>query len=98
MELHFTGMLIAVCTFLIIGLCHPLVIKQEYYSGTKYWWVYLLIGIVCICLAFIVPNWFASEKTGIIVSAILGVTGASFLWESVNCLPKRNVFRRDGSP
>ena len=80
MELHLTGMLIAVCTFLIIGLCHPLVIKQEYYSGTKYWWVYLLIGIVCICLAFIVPNWFASEKTGIIVSAILGVTGASFLW------------------
>lgn len=80
MELHFTGMIIAVCTFLIIGLCHPLVIKQEYYSGTKYWWVYLLIGIVCICLAFIVPNWFSSEKTGIIISAILGVTGASFLW------------------
>ena len=80
MELHFTGVIIAVCTFLIIGLCHPLVIKQEYYSGTKYWWVYLVIGLVCVSLAFIVPNWFESETTGIVISAILGVTGASFLW------------------
>jgi uncharacterized membrane protein YeaQ/YmgE (transglycosylase-associated protein family) len=80
MELHFTGVIIAVCTFLIIGLCHPLVIKQEYYSGTKYWWVYLVIGLVCVSLAFIVPNWFESETTGIVISSILGVTGASFLW------------------
>ena len=75
MELHFTGIIIAVSTFLIIGLCHPLVIKQEYYSGTKYWWTYLLVGIVCIAVAFIAPNWFESERVGIAVSAILGVTG-----------------------
>ena len=80
MELHYTGIIIAVSTFLIIGLCHPLVIKQEYYTGTRYWWVYLIVGIVCIGMAFIVPNWFSSEKSGIAVSAILGVTGASFLW------------------
>ena len=80
MELHFTGIIIAVSTFLIIGLCHPLVIKQEYYSGTKYWWTYLLVGIVCIAVAFIAPNWFESERVGIAVSTILGVTGASFLW------------------
>ncbi len=80
MELHFTGIIIAVSTFLIIGLCHPLVIKQEYYSGTKYWWTYLLVGIVSIAVAFIAPNWFESERVGIAVSAILGVTGASFLW------------------
>lgn len=78
--MHFTGIIIAVVTFLIIGLCHPLVIKQEYYTGTKYWWTYLIIGIVCIVLAFIVPNWFETERYGIIFSSILGVTGASFLW------------------
>ena len=80
MEIHFTGIIIAVSTFLIIGLCHPLVIKQEYYTGTRYWWVYLLIGIVSIGVAFVAPNWFSSERTGIIVSSILGVAGASFLW------------------
>ena len=71
MELHFTGIIIAISTFLIIGLCHPLVIKQEYYTGTRYWWVYLLIGIVCISCAFLIEN--------VIFSSILGVTGASFL-------------------
>lgn len=72
MEINFSGIIIAVSTFFIIGLCHPLVIKQEYYTGTRYWWVWLIIGIVCVSVALFVPN--------IIASSILGVTGASFLW------------------
>ena len=72
MEINFGGIIIAVSTFLIIGLCHPLVIKQEYYTGTRYWWVWLIIGMVCISVALFIP--------GIIASSILGVTGASFLW------------------
>lgn len=80
MELHFTGIVIAVSTFLIIGMCHPLVIKQEYYTGTKYWWVYLIGGLALISVAFIAPNWFANEHVGIAVAAILGVAGASLLW------------------
>ena len=35
MGINFEGILLAICTFLIIGLCHPLVIKTEYYFGTK---------------------------------------------------------------
>lgn len=72
MEIYFTGIIIAACTFFIIGICHPLVIKTEYYTGTKLWWIYLLIGLVCIGLAFCIEN--------VIISSILGVTGASFLW------------------
>jgi len=72
MEFHFTGIIIAVSTFLIIGLCHPLVIKTEYYWGTKYWWIWLIAGIACICPAFLIEN--------VVLSSILGVTGASFLW------------------
>lgn len=70
--MHFTGIIIAISTFLIIGFCHPLVIKQEYYTGTRYWWTWLIIGIVCICAALFVSN--------VIFSSLLGVTGASFLW------------------
>ncbi|MBR5687851.1 MAG: DUF4491 family protein [Prevotella sp.] len=72
MEIHFTGVFIAISTFLIIGLCHPLVIKMEYYTGTKYWWTFLLVGIVCLACAFFVSN--------VVISSLLGVTGASFLW------------------
>ncbi len=45
MELHFTGIIIAVSTFFIIGLFHPIVLKTEYYTGTKFWWGFLVVGI-----------------------------------------------------
>ena len=72
MELHFTGVIIAVSTFVIIGLCHPLVIKMEYYTGTKYWWTFLLVGLACLVCAFFVGD--------VVWSSLLGVTGASLLW------------------
>ncbi len=72
MELHFTGIIIAISTFIIIGLCHPLVIKTEYYTGTKYWWMFLITGLICIGAAFCIEQ--------VIVSSLLGVMGASLLW------------------
>lgn len=72
MELHFTGVLISVCTFLIIGLFHPLVIKTEYYTGTRLWWVFLVLGLAVVGVAFMVENVFWSS--------VLGVLGASLLW------------------
>ena len=72
MDLHFTGILIAVCTFVIIGVFHPLVIKTEYHTGTRFWWVFLLLGILSICSALCLAN--------VLLSSILGVLGASLLW------------------
>lgn len=72
MQLHFTGILIAICTFFTIGLFHPLVIKTEYYTGTRLWWLFLLCGIASLCLALCIGNVFWS--------AMLGVLGASLLW------------------
>lgn len=72
MELHFTGILIAICTFLIIGFFHPIVIKAEYHTGTRLWWLFLLLGIVSICGAVCVGDVFWSS--------LLGVLGASLLW------------------
>ena len=47
MELiNFDGLLIGIATFLIIGLFHPVVVKAEYYWGTKCWWIFLVLGIV----------------------------------------------------
>ncbi len=70
--MYFTGLLIAVSTFLIIGLCHPIVIKTEYYFGTRPWWIFLLIGIASIIGSLLVSH--------IVISSLLGVLGASFLW------------------
>ena len=35
--MYFTGIIIAIMTFLTIGIWHPIVIKTEYYWGTKPW-------------------------------------------------------------
>ncbi len=72
MELHFTGIIIAVSTFIIIGLFHPIVIKAEYHTGTKFWWVFLVVGILAVGAAFTIAD--------IRLSALLGVFGASSLW------------------
>ncbi len=70
--MYFTGFAIAVCTFLIIGAFHPIVIKVEYYFGTRPWWLFLLAGIACVISSISIENTF--------VSALVGVVGASLLW------------------
>ena len=48
--MYFTGIIIAIMTFLAIGIWHPIVIKTEYHWGTRPWIIYLLVGISC-CVA-----------------------------------------------
>lgn len=72
MEIHFTGIIIAISTFLIIGMFHPLVIKVEYHTGTRYWWVFLVLGVVSVVGALFISN--------ALLSALIGVFGASSLW------------------
>ena len=70
--MHFTGILIAICTFLIIGVFHPIVIKTEYYFVTKPSWIFLITGIMAVVAALFVGD--------IFLSSLLGVLGASLLW------------------
>ena len=70
--MHFTGIIIAISTFLIIGFFHPIVIKAEYYFGVRCWWVFLLVGLASVVTALFIENE--------IVSAMVGVFGASALW------------------
>ncbi len=72
MQLNFVGPGLAIATLLIIGLCHPLVIKTEYFFGTRPWWIYLVVGLACIVAAL-----FVNET---VFSALLAITGASLLW------------------
>lgn len=43
---NLTGLVIGISTFLIIGLFHPVVIKCEYYFGTRCWWIFLIFGVL----------------------------------------------------
>lgn len=70
--MHFNGIITGAATFLIIGLCHPLVIKAEYYIGKKSWWGFLAVGIVLAAISLTL-----SDTT---LSTIFGAGAFSFFW------------------
>ncbi|MDE5842156.1 MAG: DUF4491 family protein [Muribaculaceae bacterium] len=69
---NLTGLVIGMCTFLIIGLFHPLVIKGEYYFGEKIKWTFAAGGVLFLVLALMVNN--------VLWSSISGVTAFSCFW------------------
>ena len=69
---HFEGIIIGICTFLIIGLFHPIVVKAEYYWGTRCWWWFLLLCIAGISGSLLVSN--------LVISTLLGVFSFSSFW------------------
>lgn len=72
MELHFTGLIIGIATFVIIGIFHPIVIKGEYYFGTGIWWIFLISGTVTGVCSVLVAD--------VLWSTLLAVWAASSLW------------------
>ncbi len=79
--MNFIGLIIAVVTFLVIGIFHPIVIKSEYHFGVKCWWVFLVSGILFIVASLLVENQIAST--------ILGVIGCSCLWSILEIFEQR---------
>jgi NAD kinase len=67
-----TGLIIGVISFVIIGVFHPIVIKCEYYFTDKIWPVFLVGGLI-LCAASL----FARNT---ILSASLAMLGFTMLW------------------
>ena len=70
--MNFEGLLVGAFTFLIICVSHPIVIKTEYYFGTRPWWIYLLTGIAALAAALFVED--------VIISSLLGVLSFTAFW------------------
>lgn len=69
---NFNGILVGAAVFLIIGICHPVVIKLEYYYGKKSWWVMCLAGVLFSAASLFVQN--------TVISTILGAAAFSCFW------------------
>ncbi|MCQ2083378.1 MAG: DUF4491 family protein [Bacteroidaceae bacterium] len=70
--MHFQGIIVGAATFLIIGLCHPLVIKGEYYLGRK---LNVLLAIGGIASA--VSSVFIDNQ---VIATIMGALAFSLFW------------------
>ena len=70
--MHWSGLIIGVIAFLLIGVFHPIVIKCEYYFTSKIWPLFFLCGLAC-CLGAL----FIGE---VILSSALAILGFTLLW------------------
>lgn len=88
--MNFSGIILGVSAFLIIGLFHPVVIKTEYYLGKECWWIFALAGLgFCIAALFV---------GSIVVSSILGVAGFSCFWSILELFQQEKRVRKGWFP
>ena len=88
--MYYEGLLIGIAAFLCIGLFHPIVIKTEYYFGTRPWWIFLLVGIGCAVGALFIEN--------TLISSIVGVFGFSALWSIKELFEQEERVRKGWFP
>lgn len=88
--MNFSGLIIAVVAFLVIGVFHPIVIKSEYYFGTRCCWAFAIAGI-----AFILASLYAENS---MASPVLGVVGCSCLWSILEIFEQRERVRKGWFP
>ena len=69
---HLQGLVLGLCSFLIIGICHPIVIKGEYHWGQRMKWFFLVAGILLLAGSLLVDN--------VLVASLLGVGAFSCFW------------------
>lgn len=88
--MNYEGALLGLCTFLIIGVFHPIVIKSEYYFGTRVWWIFLVVGLACLGASLFVASLFWS-----CLCAILGVTN---LWSILELFEQKERVKKGWFP
>jgi len=70
--MNFSGIILGASVFLIIGICHPIVIKLEYYYGKQSWWVLFVAGLLSAAVSLFVED--------SIISSIFGAFAFSNFW------------------
>ena len=88
--MNFEGLIIGICTFLIIGLFHPIVIKTEYHFGVRVWWIFLIAGLIGVAASLIVEN--------TLLSTLLGVFAFSSFWSIKELFEQRERVAKGWCP
>lgn len=88
--MYFNGIIVGACTFLIIGLFHPIVIKTEYYFAVRCWWVFLLLGLAAMVCSLLCAN--------TTIATILGVFSFSSFWSIKELFEQRERVRKGWFP
>ena len=70
--MNYSGLILGVATFLLIGVFHVIVVKGEYYFSKKIWPLFLATGITSLFISLFISS--------PVISSLIAVFGISCLW------------------
>ena len=70
--MNYSGLILGVATFLLIGVFHVIVVKGEYYFSKKIWTLFLATGITSLFISLFISS--------PVISSLIAVFGISCLW------------------
>ena len=88
--MNFTGIIIGGSVFLMIGIFHPIVIKAEYYYGTKCWPIFALVGLLTLIGSILISS--------TVWSVLLGSFAFSCFWSILELFEQKKRVERGWFP
>ena len=70
--MNYSGLILGVATFLLIGVFHVIVVKGEYYFSKKIWPLFLATGITSLFISLFISS--------PVIRSLIAVFGISCLW------------------
>jgi len=87
--MNWEGLIIGFSAFIIIGLCHPLVAKLEYYKGKNSWPILFIPGLVFLGISFFLQN---------VLSMIFGIFAFALFWSTVEIFKQHERVLKGQAP
>ena len=88
--MNFTGIIIGGSVFLMIGIFHPIVIKAEYYYGTKCWSIFALVGLLTLIGSILISS--------TVWSVLLGSFAFSCFWSILELFEQKKRVEKGWFP
>lgn len=88
--MNFIGIIIGSAVFLMIGIFHPIVIKAEYYYGTKCWPIFVLVGLLTLIGSLLISS--------TVWSVLLGSFAFSCFWSILELFQQKKRVEKGWFP
>lgn len=88
--MNFIGIIIGGSVFLMIGIFHPIVIKAEYYYGTKCWPIFVLVGLLTLIGSILISS--------TVWSVLLGSFAFSCFWSILELFEQKKRVEKGWFP
>ena len=88
--MNFIGIIIGGSVFLMIGIFHPIVIKAEYYYGTKCWHIFALVGLLTLIGSILISS--------TVWSVLLGSFAFSCFWSILELFEQKKRVEKGWFP